>query len=108
MGRTRLAVGISPKKSVEGAVAGLLLGVIGAVVGFAWLGLLGVTNAIAFGVLVSMSSQCGDLLESLIKRSAGVKDSGALIPAFGGILDLLDSFILAAPAGYTLLWLWAL
>jgi phosphatidate cytidylyltransferase len=42
----------------------------------------------------------------LIKRACGVKDSAVLIPAFGGILDLLDSFILAAPAGYTLLWLW--
>jgi phosphatidate cytidylyltransferase len=56
---------------------------------------------------VSIATQIGDLCESLIKRSAGVKDSSVLIPAFGGIFDLIDSFILAAPAGYTLLWSWA-
>jgi phosphatidate cytidylyltransferase len=105
VGRTRLAEGISPKKSVEGAVAGLVLGVLGAIAGFSLLGSFDLVRVVIFGVVVSLASQAGDLCESLIKRSAGVKDSGAVLPAFGGILDLLDSFILAAPAGYTLLWL---
>jgi phosphatidate cytidylyltransferase len=82
--------------------------VLGSCAAFAWFcptaGVLTIPQAVAFGVVVSVMSQAGDLCESLIKRSAGVKDSGAVIPAFGGILDLVDSFILAAPAGYTLLW----
>jgi CDP-diglyceride synthetase len=111
VGRHPLAPGVSPKKSVEGAVAGLGLGIAGALVAFTWFcptaGLLTAGQAVTFGLLVSAATQFGDLLESLIKRSCGIKDSGALIPAFGGILDLLDSFILAAPTGYTLLRAWA-
>jgi phosphatidate cytidylyltransferase len=111
VGRVRLAPAISPKKSVEGALAGFALGVAGSYAAFAWFcptaGVLAPWQAVLFGVVVSVASQAGDLCESLIKRSAGVKDSGAVIPAFGGILDLVDSFILAAPAGYTLLWKWS-
>jgi CDP-diglyceride synthetase len=110
VGRRSLAPGISPNKSIEGAVAGLALGVAGSLAAFVWLcpvaGLLSVPLAATFGLVVSVAAQLGDLFESLIKRSCGVKDSAALIPAFGGIFDLLDSFILAAPAGYTLLWWW--
>lgn len=110
VGRIRLAPAISPKKSVEGALAGFALGVLGSCAAFAWFcptaGVLTMGQAVIFGVVVSVASQAGDLCESLIKRAAGVKDSGAVIPAFGGILDLVDSFILAAPAGYTLLWKW--
>jgi CDP-diglyceride synthetase len=110
VGRTPLAPGISPKKSIEGSLAGLTLGILASVVAFSWFcptaGLLSTSKAVAFGVILSVSTQLGDLFESLIKRSSGVKDSAALIPAFGGILDLLDSYIIAAPAGYTLLWLW--
>jgi phosphatidate cytidylyltransferase len=111
VGRTPLAPGISPKKSVEGALAGLVLGAAWSVAAFTWFcptrGFLTPAHAAWFGILVSVATQMGDLGESLIKRATGVKDSAVLIPAFGGIFDLLDSFILAAPAGYTLLWLWA-
>jgi phosphatidate cytidylyltransferase len=110
VGRVRLAPAISPKKSVEGALAGFALGVLASCAAFRWFcptaGVLTIGQAVAFGIVVSLASQAGDLCESLIKRAAGVKDSGAVIPAFGGILDLVDSFILAAPAGYILLWLW--
>jgi CDP-diglyceride synthetase len=110
VGRTRLAPAISPKKSVEGSVAGLTLGVLGAWSAFYWFcptaGVLSQLHAVLFGVVLSVATQASDLCESLIKRAAGVKDSGTILPAFGGILDLVDSFILAAPAGYTLLWLW--
>ena len=63
---------------------------------------------ILFGVMVSLLTQLGDLTESLLKRAIGVKDSAALLPSFGGILDLIDSLIFAAPFGFAfqnaLLW----
>lgn len=110
VGRTPLAPGVSPKKSIEGSVAGLVLGTFCAWWTFTHFcptaGVLSPGRALAFGVIVSIATQLGDLGESLIKRASGVKDSAALIPAFGGVFDLVDSFILAAPAGYTLLRLW--
>lgn len=101
LGRHRLAPAISPGKTVEGAVGGLLggaaAGVIAHWVAFpsrpAWiLGLLGGAVAIA-GTL-------GDLFESALKRWAGVKDSGALLPGHGGMLDRLDSLLFGAPLLY--------
>jgi phosphatidate cytidylyltransferase len=110
VGRIRLAPAISPNKSVEGSLAGFALGLLGSYAAFTWFcptaGIITTWQAVVFGIVLAVTTQAGDLCESLIKRSAGVKDSGAVIPAFGGILDLVDSFILAAPAGYTLLWCW--
>lgn len=91
---------VSPKKTREGAVGGLALGV---VVGVA-IALLdpaapfGAVAAAGLALPLGVLGQAGDLVESYFKRSAGVKDSGALIPAFGGVLDLLDSLLLAGPA----------
>ncbi len=106
LGRRRLCPGISPNKSWEGAVGGVVLGTGGTVLLAALLpGLpahLGTLEALALGAALAVSTQAGDLLESLIKRSAGVKDSGRLLPAFGGLLDLVDSLIFAGPVGYTL------
>jgi phosphatidate cytidylyltransferase len=80
-GRRRLAPAISPKKTVEGAAGGTLsLAALGAVV-------------VALGIL-------GDLFESLLKRSAGVKDSSELIPGHGGVLDRIDALLFAVPAYY--------
>jgi phosphatidate cytidylyltransferase len=63
-------------------------------------------RALILGVALAVATQVGDLFESAFKRSMNVKDSGALLPAFGGMLDLIDSFIFAAPLGYTLAGAW--
>jgi len=134
-GRHKLAPAVSPGKTVEGAIGGLLASaivsvaiVLGAPVlsalalaasgqaDFSDLGLSAaarwvedqtatspVLAAIFFGVCVSAGGQVGDLLESCFKRAAQVKDSGKIIPQFGGILDLIDSPVLAVPVGWFLL-----
>jgi phosphatidate cytidylyltransferase len=100
-GRRRLAPGISPGKSVEGAIGGLAGGVLGAFLVRA-IGLpeLPATHTAALGALVAAMGIVGDLDESLMKRWAGVKDSGRLFPGHGGMLDRLDSLLFAAPALY--------
>lgn len=103
-GKRRLAPNISPKKSVEGSIGGLLLVLLSAVVlhlllfpELSWLSILLIAAVVAiFGTI-------GDLFESSLKRQAGVKDSGKLIPGHGGILDRIDSLLLAVPAVYLLL-----
>ncbi len=96
-GRRRLAPEVSPNKSWEGAWGGLLLGVLAA--GFwSWWRMGALQPSWLFaGAAVSVSGQLGDLFESMFKRSAGVKDSGALLPGHGGMFDRLDSLIIAAP-----------
>lgn len=103
-GKRRLAPNISPKKSVEGSIGGLLLVLLSAVVlrlllfpELSWLSILLIAAVVAiFGTI-------GDLFESSLKRQAGVKDSGKLIPGHGGILDRIDSLLLVVPAVYLLL-----
>ena len=93
-GRTRLAPTISPKKSWEGAIAGIIAGILGAIAIDAALGISFTTfTAATLGGLLAVTAILGDLYESWIKRRAGVKDSGRLIPGHGGILDRLDSVI---------------
>ena len=100
-GRRPLAPTISPKKTVEGAIGGIVLGTAAMVIGGRWvfpaadLILLTLASAavVALGIV-------GDLFESLLKRSAGVKDSSALIPGHGGVLDRIDSWLFAAPLFY--------
>ena len=94
IGRRPLAPAISPGKTQEGAVGGFLAGV-AAVVGLALLFdlPLSIQEAIVLGALVSVAGQVGDLVESKIKRSAGAKDAGGLIPGHGGMLDRLDSVV---------------
>lgn len=100
-GRRRLAPVISPGKTVEGAVAQVVASVAAAGVLGAWL-LPGCTMAwaLAAGVLLGVVGQVGDLAESAIKRSVSLKDTGALIPGHGGILDRIDSLLFNAPALY--------
>ena len=104
-GERKLAPSISPNKTLEGSLGGL---------GFAmftvsvmawvlehWLGInLDLYDALLFGILVASAAQIGDLFESLIKRWAGVKDSGTLMPGHGGVLDRMDSIIFALPLTY--------
>lgn len=98
-GRTPLTA-ISPKKTREGALGGLAYGIAAAVALVALDGEdpLGYPGGAALALAIGVAGQVGDLVESYLKRAAGVKDSGALIPAFGGGLDLLDSILLAGPA----------
>jgi phosphatidate cytidylyltransferase len=102
LGRHRFFPQISPRKSVEGAVAGLL----GAIATGAVLGtiLLGISPALGGleGLLVAVAAQAGDLAESALKRQGGAKDSSHLIPGHGGLLDRLDSLVLVAPTVYCL------
>ena len=101
IGRRRLAPGISPGKSVEGAIGGLVGGVLGAlVVRFLGLPALPVLHAAGLGAAVAALGIVGDLDESLLKRWAGVKDSGTLFPGHGGMLDRLDSLLFGAPVLY--------
>ena len=101
IGRRRMAPRISPGKTWEGAVGGWLAGV-GAVIGLAVLLDLPImqAEAIILGALVGVATQVGDLLESMLKRAAGVKDSGTLIPGHGGVLDRLDSVVFAIVVVY--------
>ncbi len=101
IGRRRLAPGISPGKSVEGALGGLAGGVLGALV-VRQLGLpsLPLVHAALLGAAVAALGIVGDLDESLLKRWAGVKDSGTLFPGHGGMLDRLDSLLFGAPVLY--------
>jgi phosphatidate cytidylyltransferase len=101
LGRRKLAPGISPGKTVEGAVGGLVGGVLGALAVWA-AGLPGVPawHAALLGFAVAVLGMLGDLLESLLKRWAGVKDSGRLFPGHGGMLDRLDSLLFGAPVLY--------
>lgn len=98
-GRHRLAPRLSPKKTWEGAVSGLLGGVAGALLGSIWFfQALSWPHALAIGFVLGVAAIAGDLLESLLKRAAGVKDSGTLLPGHGGVLDRIDSLLLAGPA----------
>ncbi len=97
-GRTKLLPHVSPKKTVEGFVGGVLLTVgVSVLLSMEWPG-LSLVHWIFCAVVVSFTSTLGDLLESAFKRAAGVKDSGDLLPGHGGILDRFDGFLLAAPA----------
>ena len=102
VGRRKLAPSVSPGKTWEGAIGGLL-GAAGATVALVHL-LDGVESrvwpALALGLAIGVAAQAGDLLESKLKRMAGAKDSGRLIPGHGGLLDRLDSLVPVFPLVY--------
>ncbi|HSW45493.1 MAG TPA: phosphatidate cytidylyltransferase [Phycisphaerae bacterium] len=112
-GRTPLAPWLSPKKTVEGFVAGLIMSCLMATGGMAAWGAwgsatlgqspLGLLQALVFGIVMAVMGHLGDLTESAFKRDVGVKDSGAVVASFGGFLDILDSPWFAAPAAWWLL-----
>lgn len=98
-GRTKLIEHISPKKSIEGSVAGFLATVFASVAYKIFLPHVEFVHLIVMGIAVALLAGLGDLAESLIKRDVGVKDSGTL-PGLGGILDVLDSLLLTIPFVY--------
>lgn len=109
IGRRKLIASVSPGKTVEGAVGGLVATVL-----VAWLYVALVLRPVAHlsltplafvlvGVAISVAAQLGDLAESLFKREAGVKDSSRLIPGHGGVLDRIDSLLFVLPVAYLLL-----
>ena len=98
-GKHKLAPVISPNKTIEGSVGGAFFAIIGAMVIGLYLGVQWYIALLA-GILCTTFAQIGDLSESLIKRDAGVKDSGTSLPGHGGFLDRTDSFILTLPIMY--------
>lgn len=98
-GRRRIAPRLSPGKTLEGTIAGVVAAALVAVTLGAVYGLAPVGVAIV-AVLAGPAALTGDLLESALKRAAGAKDSGGLIPGHGGVLDRIDSLLLVAPAVY--------
>lgn len=102
-GKRKLSPLLSPKKSVEGAVGSLLASVLaGYACKLLFFSDLTSGQALWMAAVLSVSGQLGDLVESLIKRSYGIKDSGRMLPGHGGILDRIDSLLLAGPVGYYL------
>lgn len=104
-GRYRLAPDVSPRKTWEGALANLVAAVLVGVL-WSWWRMGGVGWQLpAIAALTSIGGQLGDLVESMLKRGAGVKDSGGLLPGHGGLLDRLDAMMFAAPLLLLGLWL---
>jgi phosphatidate cytidylyltransferase len=111
-GRHKLFPRVSPAKSVEGAVGGMLATMAAALIGRTYLvldsagqPLITVPQVVVFGVVVGVANQLGDLVESLLKRDAAVKDTSSMIPGHGGVLDRFDSLLFAGPVTYYfLLW----
>jgi phosphatidate cytidylyltransferase len=103
-GHRALAPKVSPKKTVEGAAGGLVAGTIALVVAGAWwLPGVPILLRVMLGVTIVLLGITGDLFESMLKRSAGTKDSSSLIPGHGGILDRIDALLFAAPVYYVVL-----
>lgn len=96
-GAHRMAPSISPGKSWEGFAGGLICSLVGGGICAVVLAPLGVADGIALGALCGVFGPVGDLAESLVKRTVGIKDSGRLLPGHGGFLDRLDAMILCAP-----------
>lgn len=100
-GLHKLMPRVSPKKSWEGAIAGFIFAVIGMIAARSLvLDFLTTKDAIVIGIIVGVFGQIGDLVESLIKRDANVKDSSSIIPGHGGIFDRFDSLLFTAPIVY--------
>ncbi len=101
LGRRKLYPVVSPNKSVEGSLGGVAGSIAGALIArLTFFPELAVIDCVGTALLLGVLGQMGDLFESLLKRSCGVKDSGTIVPGHGGILDRLDSILFAAPAAW--------
>ncbi|HXT02284.1 MAG TPA: phosphatidate cytidylyltransferase [Elusimicrobiota bacterium] len=105
MGKHPLASVLSPKKTWEGAIGGFAAALLVCALfsRFVLQEALPLPWALAIGAVIGVTGQVSDLAESMVKRDAGIKDSGALLPGHGGVFDRFDSFILCAPAVYYVL-----
>jgi phosphatidate cytidylyltransferase len=105
-GRHKLWPRLSPNKTVEGAIGGLIFGMLASLIVTAVakhaldVPCLDWPEAVGFGLLVAPAAQLGDLMESMIKRDCEAKDASSSVPGFGGVLDVLDSLLFAAPVAY--------
>ncbi len=97
IGRTPLFKKHSPKKTVEGGLGGVAFSLLIAYLFFRFVGVLELENWLIIALIISVFGTLGDLVESMLKRSLNIKDSGTLLPGHGGILDRFDSVILASP-----------
>jgi phosphatidate cytidylyltransferase len=100
LGRHKMAPSTSPGKTWEGFVFGTAATVFVAFVAMYKQHFLSIPQSIVLGAIIAVAGPLGDLFESLLKRDAGVKDSGTLLGGHGGMLDRLDAFLFAAPAAY--------
>jgi len=107
LGRTKLYPSISPKKTVEGTMGGFIFAMGAAYIMGLYEPLISVGQWMILAAVIVIAGSLGDLLESKFKRSAGVKDSGAILPGHGGMLDRLDSLVFAAPFAYLTLIIFA-
>jgi phosphatidate cytidylyltransferase len=99
-GRHKLFPRVSPKKTVEGALGGFAFALLIAYLMAKYEPLIAPTQWVALAAVIVVAGSLGDLVESKLKRAAGVKDSGAILPGHGGMLDRLDSLVFAAPFAY--------
>jgi phosphatidate cytidylyltransferase len=100
IGRTKLFPSVSPKKTIEGALGGFVFALIAAYLMGNYESIISPTQWMILAVVIVIAGNIGDLIESKFKRAAGVKDSGAILPGHGGMLDRLDSLVFAAPFAY--------
>ncbi len=100
IGKHPLAPKVSPHKTVEGAIGGLCGSILVGLVFWYWSGAVSLPDILILSLIAGLVGQIGDLFESSLKRSAGIKDSGSLIPGHGGILDRCDSLIFVLPLIY--------
>lgn len=101
LGKHKLYEAVSPKKTIEGSVGGVAAALVGALIAHFWfLPALPIVDAIVLALVGSFLGQMGDLGESLIKRATGVKDSGAIVPGHGGILDRVDALMVTSTVVY--------
>ena len=101
LGKTKLYEAVSPKKTRAGFVGALVGAEVGGLLGhFFYLRSIPLAHVIPLALVCGALGQCGDLVESLLKRSTGIKDSGSIVPGHGGMLDRIDALIVVAPLVY--------
>ena len=103
LGRHKLMERISPKKTWEGCLGGVIIAALVAWTLSGWLGVVDTLQWIIISIIISVSGTFGDLIESMLKRSSGVKDSGTIMPGHGGFMDRFDSAIISFPLIYLFL-----